>query len=139
MEQYDNVPDLVYDGISLGIIPDEHGQDSPTFMERYTAALELEHCRTLRLALDIPQNLQCYDRVSHANLEASAEGLLLDADVPEELIHVRGINLAGYKAHLLEGDGYALSADGSYIRQNYEEFHYSYSTPTPEQSGMTMQ
>ena len=139
MEQYDNVADLIYDGINLGFILDEHGQGSPGFMERYIAALELEHCSTLRLALDISQNLHCYDWVAHADLEESARGLLLDAGVSEELIHACGIDLAGYKAHLLEEDGYTLSADGSYIRRNYEEFHYSYSTPTRSQSGMTMQ
>ena len=139
MEQYDNVPDLVYDGISLGFVLDEHGQGSPDFMERYTAALELEHCRTLRLALDISQNLRCYDWVPSADLEGSAIGLLLDAGISEELIHACGIDLAGYKAHLLESDGYTLSADGSYIRRNYEEFHYAYSTPIPEESGMLMQ
>ena len=139
MEQYDNVADLIYDGISLGFVLDEHGQGSPDFMERYTAALELEHCRTLRLALDISQNLKCYDWVPCADLEESARGLLLDAGVSEELIHACGIDLAGYKAYLLESDGYTPSADGSYIRRNYEEFHYAYSTPTPEQSGMMLQ
>ena len=42
------------------------------------------------------------------------------------------------QVHRLESDGYTLSEDGSYIRRNYEEFHYSYSTPTPGQSGMMM-
>ena len=139
MEQYDNVADLIYDGISLGFILDEHGQGSPSFMERYAAALELEHCHTLRLALDISQNLKCYDWVPRADLEGSGRGLLLDAGISDELIRACGIDLAAYKAHLLEGDGYTLSADGSYIRRNCEEFHYSYSTPIPEQSGMLMQ
>ena len=139
MEQYNNVADLVYDGISLGFILDEHGQGSPDFAERYAAALELEHCRTLRLALDISQNLRCYNWVPRADLEESAREFLLDAGVSEELIRACGVDLAAYKAHLLEGDGYTPSADGSYIRRNYEEFRYSYSTPIPEQSGMLMQ
>ena len=139
MEQYDNVPDLIYDGISLGFVLDEHGQGSPDFMERYIAALESEHCHTLRFALDISQNLKCYDWVPSADLEESARGLLLDAGISDELIHACGIDLIGYKTHLLEEDGYSPTADGSYIRRNYEEFHYSYSTPTPEQSGMLMQ
>ena len=75
-----------------------------------------------------------------ADLEASATGLLLDAGISEELIRASGIDLAGYKAHLLEEQGYTLTSDeGAYIRRNSEEFYYSYSTPTPEQSGMTMQ
>ena len=140
MEQYDNLADLLYDGQELGYVLAERGQGSPSFMERFAAALELEHCRDLRFALDISQNRQCYDWVPCADLEASATGLLLDAGVSEELIRASGIDLAGYKAHLLEEQGYTLTSDeGAYIRRNSEEFYYAYSTPTPEQSGMMMQ
>lgn len=140
MEQYDDAADLIYDGQELGYVLGERGQGLPTFMERYAAALELEHCRSLKLALDISQNLKCYDWVSCADLEASATGLLLDAGVSEELIRASGIDLAGYKAYLLENEGYLLTPDqGGYIRRNNEEFHHCYSTPTPEESGMTMQ
>ena len=140
MEQYDNLADLLYDGQELGYVLAERGQGSPSFMERFAAALELEHCRDLRFALDISQNRQCYDWVPCADLEASATGLLLDAGVSEELIRASGIDLAGYKAYLLEEHDYMPTQDGSgYIRRNNEEFYYSYSTPTPEQSGMTMQ
>ncbi len=140
MEQYDNAADLIYDGQELGYVLEERGQGSPTFMERYTAALELEHCHSLQLALDISQNLNCYDWVSRTDLEASATGLLLDAGVSEELIRASGIDLPAYKAHLLEDQGYTRTADESgYIARNSQEFHYQYSTPTPERSGMTMQ
>ena len=140
MEQYDDLADLLYDGQELGYVLAERGQGSPTFMERFAAALELEGCHSLKLALDISQNRQCYDWVPCADLEASATGLLLDAGVSEELIRASGIDLAGYKAHLLEEQGYTLTSDeGAYIRRNSEEFYYAYSTPTPEQSGMMMQ
>ena len=140
MEQYDSVADLVYDGINLGHILEERGQGATHFMEQYAAALELEDCRDLRLALDISQNLKCYDWVPCADLEASAVGLLLDAGVSEWLIHASGIDLSGYKAHLLAEDGYTLAADESgYIRRNEKEFCCQFSTPAPEQSGMTMQ
>ena len=139
MEQYGDLADLLYDGQELGYVLAERGQGSPAFMEWYAAALELEHCRNLRFALDISQNLRCYNCVSSADLEASATGLLLDAGISEELIRASGIDLAGYKAHLLEEEGYTLTREGTYIRRNDEEFYYSYSTPTPEQSGMMMQ
>lgn len=140
MEQYDNVADLIYNGQELGYVLGEHGQGSPTFMERYVAALELEHCHSLKLALDIAQNLNCYDWVSCADLEASATGLLLDAGVSEELIRASGIDLIAYKAHLLENQGYTPTAGKSgYIARNSQEFHCQYSTPIQEQSGMMMQ
>lgn len=122
MEQYDNLADLLYDGQELGYVLAERGQGSPTFMERYSAVLKLEHCHDLRFALDISQNLNCYDWVPCADLEASAEGLLLDSGISEELIRASGIDLAGYKAHLLEKQGYTITADGKgYIARNSQE------------------
>lgn len=139
-EQYDNVADLIYDGTSLGYVLAERGQGSSDFMERFTAALDLEYCHDLRFALDISQNLRCYNWVSCDDLEDSARGLLLDAGMSEELIHSCGIDLRGYKAYLLENEGYTLTADGSgYIIRNSQDFNYEFSTPTPEQSGMMMQ
>ena len=63
MEQYDSALELVNDGSDLGYVLDEQGQGMPHFMERFAAALEFEHCRDLRLALDISQNLHCYEWV----------------------------------------------------------------------------
>ena len=142
LEQYDNVVDLLYDGQELGYVLNEHSQDTLTFMERYTAALELEHCQSLRFALDISWNLRCYDWVPRADLESSAEGFLLDAGVSKELIRDSGIDLAGYKAHLLEQEGYTPTADGwGYIRRNANQFHYRLSTPAQpqEEPGIEMQ
>ena len=143
MAQYSgNVADLIYDGVQLGFVLDEKGQGSPLFKERFTAALTLEGCQTLKLALDISQNLNCYDWEQRADLEASGMTLLLDKGISEELIRASGIDLAGYKAHLLEQEGYTPTPDGrGYIRRNHEEFSYQFSTPAQpqEEPGMTMQ
>lgn len=143
MAQYSgNVADLLYDGVQLGYVLEQKGQGSPHFMERYAAALALEGCHDLRLALDISQNLNCYDWMQRADLEESGRCKLLDAGMTEEQIRASGIDLAGYKAHLLEKEGYAPTADGwGYIRRNANEFYYQYSTPAQpqEEPGMTMQ
>ena len=56
--------------------------------------------------------------------------LLMDKGVSEELIRASGIDLAGYKAHLLEQEGYTPTPDGwGYIRRNANEFCYQFSTP----------
>lgn len=55
--QYDNLADLVYDGQELGILLDKRGQGSPDFLERFSAALELESCRRLYDALNIASSL----------------------------------------------------------------------------------
>lgn len=135
MAQYSgNVADLIYDGVQLGFVLDEKGQGSALFKERFTAALALEGCQTLKLALDISQNLRCYDWEQCADLEASGMTLLLDKGISEELIRVSGIDLVGYKAHLLEQEGYTPTPDGGgYIRRNHEEFSYQFSTPAQDQ------
>ena len=141
MAQYSgNVADLIYDGVQLGFVLDEKGQGSPRFMHRYAAALALEGCHDLRLALDISQNLGCYDWLPCDGPEGFAAKHLRDAGVPDGLIHSGGIDLNSYGQHLLDELGYLPAVgDGGYIRRNSQEFTYQYSTPTPEQSGMSMQ
>ena len=140
LTQYDDLYDLIHEGHALSCVLRDHGQGSPDFMERYAAALNLEHCNNLRFALNISRNLHCYDWIPCGGLEASAEKSLLDAGVSEELIRFSEIDLAGYKAHLLEEKGYTPTPDGkAYIKRNDEEFREVYYSATPEQSGMTMQ
>ncbi len=140
IDEYDNVADLINDGTNLGFVLEELGQGEKHWMEKFAAALEYEGCRTLRFALDISQNLTCYNWVSCDDLEDSAMGLLLDAGLSEDLIYSCGIDLRGYKAYLLEEQGYTLTSDGSgYIARNSREFCHQFSTPAPEESGMTMQ
>ena len=138
--QYDSVANLIYDGSNLGYVLAEHGQGAPGFMEKYTAALALEGCHDLRLALDISQNLGCYDWLPCDGPEGFAAKHLRDAGVPDGLIHSGGIDLNSYGQHLLDELGYLPAVgDGGYIRRNSQEFTYQYSTTTPEQSGMSMQ
>ncbi len=137
-----NVADLLYDGTELGYVLAQKNQGFPHFTQRYAAALSLEGCQSLKLALDISQNLNCYDWMQRADLEESGRRKLLDMGVTEEHIRASGINLAGYRAHLLEQEGYTATADGwGYIRRNANEFGYQFSTPAQpqEEPGLTMQ
>ncbi len=137
-----DVGDLIYDGIELGFVLAQKGQGMPCFTEKYAAALALEGCQTLKLALDISQNLRCYNWAPRASLEDSGRQKLMNLGISEELIRASGIDLAGYKAHLLEQEGYTPTADGwGYVRRNSEEFHYQFSTPAQpqEEPGMAMQ
>ena len=138
----DTVADLLYDGVELGLVLDQKGQGSPHFMERYAAALALEGCHDLKLALDISQNLNCYDWMQRADLEESGRQKLLSLGVTEEQIRASGIDLAGYRIHLLEQEGYTPTPDGwGYIRRNANEFGYQFSTPAQpqEEPGMELQ
>lgn len=127
-EQYDSIEDLVFDGNSLGIILDERGQGTEYWIERFAAALEYENCRKLRLALDISQNLHCYDWVSCEMLEEFALDHLRSCGVSEELIQSGSIDLTSYAEDLLENSGYMLTGDESaYVTRNAQTFSYSYS------------
>lgn len=59
--QYDSLERLILDGCNLGYVLEEQGQGIICFEERFRAAMELENCTRLDEALDISQNLQCYD------------------------------------------------------------------------------
>jgi len=61
--QYDSLEQLIFDGCNLGYILEEHGQGMVCFEEKFKAAMELENCTRLDDALDISQNLHCFDFV----------------------------------------------------------------------------
>jgi len=80
--------------------------------------------------------------MQRADLEESGRHKLLDAGISEDLIRISGIDLAGYRAHLLEQEGYTPTPDGwGYIRRNANEFGYQFSTPAQpqEEPGMELQ
>ena len=138
MEQYDSALELVNDGSDLGYVLDEQGQGMPHFMERFAAALEFEHCRDLRLALDISQNLHCYEWVPRDGLKDFGRRKLLETGVSEELLDSGCIDLESYGEDLLEEAGYVLTADESaYITRNNLEFLRDWSAP--EEAGLSME
>ena len=137
MERYGSTAELVEDSFSLSRAL-LYEWTSPS--ARYTAALELENCHDLKLALDIFHNLDCYDWVPLAEQKTLAQKALTDARIPEELIASGAIDLDRYGAQMLKEQGYTLAADESgYITRNSQEFQHYFSTPTSEQSGMMMQ
>ncbi len=128
-EQYDSIENLVFDGNNLGIILDERGQGAENWLERFAAALEYEGCHNLRFALDISQNLDCYEWVPCDGLEDFAIRHLRSCGVSEELIRSGHIRLESYGSDLLETSGYMLTSDESaYITRNSRTFSHSYST-----------
>lgn len=136
--QYEDAEELVRDGNDLGYVLEEQGQGIPHFTERFAAALEFENCRDLRLALDISQNLHCYEWVPCDGLKDFGRRKLLEEGVSEELVDSGCIDLEGYGANLLEEAGYVLTSDESaYIARNNMEFLYEWSSP--EGVGMTLQ
>ena len=133
--QYADIADLVYDGQELGIILDERGQGSPDFLERFSAALELESCRRLYDALNIASSLSGYDHISKDRFLDKVTEEVNRQEWAKGGDAVKGcFDYAAYAAALAEQQGYQTTEDGlNYIRKR--------DSPMLEQQrgGMTMQ
>ena len=134
LDEYQDLADLIYDGNDLGYVLQEQGQGERSFLEKFRAALEYERCHDLRLALDIAQNLNCYDFCPASEaLRKWGGGLKGDP------ILAGRIDLKAYGEMLLEQAGYELNAaETAYLRRSGQQFFYERSQPRAEQ-GMTMQ
>ncbi len=138
MKQYDSITELVRDGENLGFVLGEQGQGVSHWREKFAAALEYEDCRTLRFALDISQNLSCYEWVTSEELADFAVSHLRSCGMGEDLIQSGAIDLQSYAEDLLESAGYMRSSgEIGYLIRNGRKFIHDFTTP--EQSGMTMQ
>lgn len=117
--QYDNLADLVYDGQELGILLDKRGQGSPDFLERFSAALELESCRHLYDALNIASSLNGYDYISKDRFLDKVTEEVNGQEWAKGGDAVKGcFDYAAYAAALAEQQGYQTTADGlNYIRK----------------------
>ena len=100
--QYSSITDLVRDGDNLGYVLAEQGQGKAHWLDKFAAALEYEDCRTLKFALDISQNLRCYEWVPSSGIKEFAANNLRSCGVPEELIRSGNIDLDAYAEDLLE-------------------------------------
>lgn len=131
--EYSDLADLIYDGQNLGILLDERGQGQPHFMEHLLAALELEDCDSLKGALDIANNLRCYDLVLTSGLADYGKMALRQI---EGTILNDCIDYEGYAEQVLEQKGFRWALDGeAYIKRNAQTFVSNYVQPSPE---MTM-
>ena len=133
--QYDDLADLIYDGQNLGFLLDERGQGSPDFLERFTAALELENCCRMDDAVNIAENLSSYDVISRDKFLDKVTEELSKQEWAKGGDAVKGcFDYAAYAAALAERQGYQTTEDGlNYIRKR--------DPPILEQQrgGMTMQ
>ncbi len=129
-EQYSDAAELVRDGNDLGYILDEQSQGMKNFWDLYAAALEYEGCRDLRLALDIAQNLGCYEWKSTEEARELAGRELRGSGVESVVINSGCIDLDGFGAALLKDAWYVMTADERwYVARNSREFVYERSEP----------
>ena len=139
-EEYPDLEDLIRDGNDLGFLLEEQGQGMPDFTGRFLAALEYENCHRLDAALDIAQNLHCYDFVRAENIETFGKQELERKGWSKDPILRGCIDTAEFGESLLEQMGYRLNtAETAYIRRNDREFQHLRTHEPPHQGwDMTM-
>lgn len=138
VENYDSLANLIYDGQNLGFALDERGQGMPHFMEKFAAALEYEGCRTLADAVDISQNLSCYDFIPAEGFHDYAmRELQLRGHFHGESFFADCFDFEVYAADLLEQQGFLLTKDEkSYITRNDTPFVPVHDHPDSQQMVM---
>jgi hypothetical protein len=96
----------------------------PLFEDKLAAALDYENCRRMDEALDIIQNLRCFDFIPADKLSEYAKKELKGYDdfkagspIPD------CFDFEGYASELLEKRGFALTRDEqAYIGRNEHQF-----------------
>ena len=131
-EQYSDLAELIYDGQNLGFILNEQ---KPEQEEKFLAVLEYEGCQRLKDAVNISQNLDCYDFVAAGELEEVALEHLKKAGVPEAAIREGCFDLKRYGAAVLTEKGFTIMENGNSICRNERPFELEYPDASP---GMTM-
>lgn len=138
-EQYDTLEHLIWVANNLGCALGEQGQGTPHFMERFLSALELEGCTRMDEALDISQNLDCYDFVPAQPLwesygrELAVERGAIEPGGPLE----QYFDFAAYaKAEI--GELGLTPCEHGYAARNGREFQYEYSQPPQQGQSLEM-
>ena len=114
--QYDRAEVLLEDANNLGIVLEERGNWLPDFERVYAAALSLD-CQSLSDALEISQNLDCYETIEAVDAAEIARQKLDQSRVPEEAR--KAIDLDGYGKQLLANQGYHRAGE-VYVRRTGE-------------------
>lgn len=122
--QYSSLADLIEDGQNLGYALDERNQGMTLFEDKLAAALEYENCRRLDEALDIIQNLRCFDLIPVGKLREYAMKELKEYDDFHAGSPVTDcFDYDGYVSELLEKRGFTLTRDEqAYVGRNEYQF-----------------
>ena len=127
-EQYESLEELIIDGNNLGYLLDEPYDDKDFFLEHFNSAMELENCTRLDYAIDISQNLDCYNYLARtANLERYGR-LVADRDkiVREGSILGDNFDYIKYAKADIEKEE-LVSCKYGFIKRNDEKFNYQFS------------
>ena len=133
LAQYDTAGDLVRHAIDFGYVWAEQGQGEPHWMDKWQCVMELEDCHRLDLALDLAQNLHCYEFIPRGvdlaqyGMDLARKEGILDQD---SLLNECFDSVAYAQHHMAK---YGLSTtDHGYAARNGQEIICEYSHPEQE-------
>ncbi len=137
--QYATLEQLIDAGNNLGYVLEEQGQGMACFDEYFRAAMELEGCTRLDEALDISQNLNCYDFIpSEEHWEKFGCRIAERAGIiaPNSTAALY-FDYAAYCKSEIERLGLKRCADG-YIARNGQAFLHEFSEPSPQEQSLSL-
>lgn len=131
--QYDTPGELVRHAIDFGYVWAEQGQEEPHWMKKWQYVVELEDCHCLDLALDLAQNLHCYEFIPHGvDLARYGMGLTRKKGVlSQDPLLNKCFDSVAYAQHHMAKYGLSTT-DYGYAARNGQEIICEYSHPEQE-------
>ena len=138
LSQYNSAGELVRHAIDFGYVWAEQGQGEPHWMEKWQCVMELEDCHRLDLALDLAQNLHCYEFIPRG-VDLAQYGMDLarkEGVLGQDPLLIQCFDSVAYAQHHMAKYGLSTT-DHGYAARNEQEIIYEYSQPEHEPE-MTM-
>ena len=138
LSQYGSAAELVRHAIDFGYAWAEQGQGEPRWLDKWQAVMELEDCHRLDYALDLAQNLHCYNFMPR-DMELAEYGKTLaiqDGVYPKDELLASCFDTEGYANQKMKNLGLSAAAHG-YVSWNGTDIVFEYSQP-PDEPTMSM-
>lgn len=130
LSQYDSAGELVRHAIDFGYVWAEQGQGEAHWLEKWQAVLELEDCHRLDRALDLSQNLHCYEFIPRGVdfAQYGAELARKEGILGQDPLLNQCFDTVAYAQHHMAKFGLSAT-DHGYVAWNGQELNYEYSKP----------
>lgn len=138
LSQYDSAAELIRHAIDFGYVWGEQGQGEPHWLDKWQAVMELEDCHRLDYALDLAQNLHCYNFMPR-DMELAEYGKTLakqDGVYPKDELLASCFDAEGYAEQRMRSMGLSAAEHG-FVSWSGTELVFEYSQPDVEPT-MTM-
>lgn len=128
VKDYDSLEHLVRDVAKMGEFLEDQRKGKPRWNELFHAALALEDCHRFDFALDISQNLNCYDYMTNDDdlKELGVRMAKKDGVIHPGSLAAKYFDYTAYGRSIVERLGMMMLEKGS-VQRNEREFIFRYS------------